>query len=322
MNSVLIKEWTRLIEASIQLRHINPWEFIQEKDLLVLHLPSAMHPMVIRIKGQEFQSRSIVVFHTSMSQKLLASTLGHSVTIVDPLSYSTSKKEALVCYFKETDELSEQDVSLFTDLGYSLDERCSWPVFSSFIVGHVPNIPSKRDITLLADIYESLILVLTRPFSILPGQCLHISGTTTYTAPYDLYEHNKLKTRPFNQDIICHKLKKRTFLPLSIEMTYFYTNQLNNDGDIMVAMIAVNAHSGNVLFFDVVPSSDNLADTLLERLNQFMLENGLPMKISVRLDDLAYVLSDLCDKLGISLYVKEELYALEEASLRLIDFMQ
>lgn len=327
MNTNEIKNWHRLFEACIKINQIKPWHFLKEEQLVVLQLENKKIPIIASLIGSSQDCFGITLFHTVKAQKMLANLLFKTIDIVDPISYEATLQESLTCYFSNRDELDQEDYQLIKELGYSFNGKYQWPQFISMTVGYVPRQLSSEEVTLFTDclelLYPHLFEMAQQETKRSEFQTFIISHKKieALLAPYPLYENNRPIKVPFKNELMVRKLKKQAMTNLNLDLTYLYTNQIDESEEVMVLILGVDTSNGDTLITNFALGNQPIPPIIFQDLNDLILNIGRPQKINVRIEDLYYHLVDFCEQLEIELVLEPNLTKLEEVCSTFTDFL-
>lgn len=327
MNTKQKNNWRRLFDITQNLNQLKPWSYISEDMLFVIHLNDHQQPIVINILGEYEETFCLLTYPTPHSQKILSNLMFDSIDIIDPLSYNVAQQDALVCYFSSREELSREDYQLIKALDYHPRGKGNWIQFVKFQAGHFPETLAEKDILLLSKCYETLLPILielkTKPK--INESFYHIyqnhEGVYGKVDDFSLYDENKSALKKFENEVLIKKLRHQPTSLIQLELTYFFTNQLDDNNQVMAMIMGVDHQTEVVYFFELVAGIEKIRQTVTEQLTTFILINGRPLSISVRLEDLACQLENFCEKLKIQLIIDPDLESLELSCLSLLDVL-
>lgn len=326
MNSQQKESWRKLFDISKKINKLKPWQFVSETQLFIVHLPNHTQPIVITVLG-EYNQPGLLMYPTAQSQKILANTLYDSIDIVDPLSHRITQKDTLACYFGNREDLSKEDYELVKSLDLNPRGNGNWLKFIKFQAGTFPQSFGENDVALLGQSYDILYAGL-KELQLTENSMhefthfyLNETSITISHEEYRLYEENGLTPEPFKNDVLIHRLNYLNRSSITLELTYFYTNQLDDDHNVIAMIIGVDADLGSIYFFDFSHGPQNVHHDIFTQLAQFFKLTGRPKQINVRLEDLSCVLDDFCQRLDIKLVTTPDLDELDLACISLLEVL-
>lgn len=239
-----------------------------------------------------------------------------------------ANQTSLNCYFGDMSELSAGDISAMQEASYTPDSDDSAICFRSYRPGYVPWYVEKDEADLLLLAMEQLIPALEEmaennwTLDLENGQCL----TRAYDCKTGLY-HTALGFMPdvaferdllvLEDDLFVARLKK---LPLSITTL---------EGDFIYILTPVSTYNGERLLFPclclfadhdlgtiadqrVLEEHDDVGESFLDLLIEYMQEHGRPRRILVREGAVFDWLEDLCKRCGITLEARQHLDIIDD----------
>ena len=311
-------EWSELLSRIKIFRRLEPWKFVSENQLFIAHLKGRNYPVVFQIIGQMGECPGVIMYHTRRGQKILSNIMYGTIDIVDPLSYPVSLQEAAVLYFNNRDELSFEDYRLIKDLGYSFRGKHQWPSFTSFKSNEIPREFNKSEIILFNRCLKLFLSLLTSDVFTFTEDGHYILGEPGVEVKdeFHLYKDNQLKPVPFKNKVLIKKLQKQPPAEIELELSYVYTDMLNDKEEVVPFFMIVD-DEGFVVKGDFIEHSKTLMTKIQKGLTEVIELFGRPKVIKVRVEDLYYELFDLCEQLDIKLMIDPNLEKFDEAYLEM-----
>lgn len=311
-------EWSELFSILKVFRKLEPWKFISENQLFIMHLKDRNFPIVFQIIGQLGECPGVIIYNTRRGQKILSSIMYGTVDIVDPLSYPVSLQEAAIVYFNNRDELSFEEYRLIKDLGYSFRGKHQWPSFTNFKSDEIPREFNKSEIILFNRCLRLFLGLLNSDVINNTEGGHYILGEpgVEVNTEFNLYEDNQLKPATFKNKVLVKRLQKQPLEEIELEMSYVYTDMLNDKEEVVPFFMMVD-DDGFIVKGDFIEYPKTLMTKIQKGLVEFIELFGRPKVIKVRVEDLYCELFDLCDQLDIKLVIDPNLERFDEAYLEM-----
>ncbi|MGY3750172.1 DUF7309 domain-containing protein [Vagococcus acidifermentans] len=323
-----LEQWRKLFDLGIEIQQVAPWKHLYDGDLIVLHLADHPVPIVVSVMGKNEECFGIAVYHTEKGQKALISMLSGMSTVVDPLSFPEATQEALIGYYNDRNELSEEEYALIKQLGYKFRGKKNWLSYTAFGIGKVARQFHPDEVSLMIECYEQLLPAFAALASgdlvaaDLAGRNIHVvtslkdNQPVVSVLPYNFEHLRPYEDIPFTNELLISKYKKKKFVDRTLEITAFYVPVVADEEhpeSFACLLIGADEESEMLVFVDLMETDKELFDKVISAVGNFIDSYGRPRTIHVRLDPLVTCLWDFCSQLGISLEKEEDLIAIEEA---------
>ncbi len=322
MDMTLREEWCRVFELGVKLKKIKPWLSIPENKLFVLHLKKRNRPIILHFMGNETDNVAVFIYQTRKAQKNLSNMLRGTIDVIDPLSFLPTLQEGIGLDFNDREDLSEEEYQLTKELGYSFRGKKQWLSFTSYHSGVVPSSLNISEIKLLADCLELVLdneKALKEMATSTEDYCHLYEGRDYIFSPFDLYDENKLSPTLFKDKVLLKRLNQLPIQPVTLELSYAYTNHLLKNGSVVPMVVCVETRNGSIVFHDMIENPKLLEEKIIRYVTAMIQKIGRPEKIVVRLEDVYFALVDLCQKLSIELALSPDLPMFEFATKGLMD---
>lgn len=333
------EEWRRLYETAVRLRQMAPWTWMDETDIFALRCPGSQEPVFVSIMGALGE-------HLAISVYLGAGALGEfwdqqEDRPVWPGEHIVDIPQLQAMYVDRADLMADER-ALVKSLGFTFHGRQSWPVFRSYRPGYMPWMLEAAEVSILACALEQALDVCPRvqalPAILQPGDddayLLRtqrgdggrewIDEIITVPAALDLPEETELEEAEVGRLAGLPRRKSELevdFFPL---MFGIQESKDRRPLDPYVLLIA-DKKTGNVQAPDMMTIETTLhalVRSLPLKLGTQLAKNGwLPQAIVVRAPLLATMLMPLARALRIELTLADDLPAVDDAKISLLEAM-
>lgn len=305
--------WKELYNLSIELKDRQPWEYLSDCDFMLVDSEETKVPILVSVMGNAGECYGVSVHPSKQSIQTLMALFEEDRFVVDPLSTPIASQEALTLYFGDREEVSKEQYQVIKKLGFKFRGRGNWIYFKSFHVGEIPQDLNEKEVLFLIDVYKKLLtiidLIIATPDVSYNNHFLSairlVNDTKIETVPisdvYPFLQDTAMKAIPYENELLLHKLRQCKQNNDQLELTYLYPEVSEDKIHFVPLLFGVSDLLGIPVVAEFVQKKEILYDVIFQSLNDYILEQGRPRAIHVRLEDLAEHLADYCQKLGIML---------------------
>lgn len=309
--------WTRLYEICKNLRKLNPWEFWNSEDIILIEDP------VTKLIG-----------YCVVEEDPLDGTLGVSIlqgqagicAYLESLNYdceemldmnyikSAYRQQGFKLLYADRNELFEEDYERIKSVGMSFRGKAQWPILRRLFPGSKPwLLETDEDVRVFTLYLEQLVNLLTdfdQGKIDFCENCYPVLRVRDGKWELSYIETDELLSEAdifiYLNELKAHRVKKLPKQPVVIEGHQFYLptplwDEENNREWFPLLTTFINHESGEVYLGETYKStreeleliSDRLADLLLTQLK------FRPREIIVSDEILLDLISDFCEKADI-----------------------
>lgn len=155
-------EWGRLLESAMRMKHMAPWEWMNEADVFGVQDPETGDIGFVSVMGALGQHLGVGVYLGAAALAKFLS-LHHSPShILEEYPEMLLEIPQLQVSFEDREELEDWDRQLLRNLNLKFRGRNAWPRFQSFRPGFMPWRLEPEEITFLSLALEQLEQVAPR----------------------------------------------------------------------------------------------------------------------------------------------------------------
>lgn len=320
----VLDQWKSLYEVAIKLKEMKPWTELWDMDLIKIMLPDYEEPFYCSIMGKAGECLAIGVY------KGYEGIYGF-YEIADknkmPASQLIRYQNTIMCYFGDREELTNSERKVIKDLGLKFRGRNEWIYFRSFKPGYAPYQLDEGQVIELTKVLKQFDMALT---DLLEGK-IEVDFEKgyvlqrTYDENTDLWQSqavpNKLPPRNMmipvlNDQLLIAKLKKMKSNTSEVELdTLYFKSVINEKGFdrplIPTMLVLADKGTGMLLGQDMLTPKDDIVNSIFNLFINYIQQQGRPKRVHVRDEYMKNYLKDLCDRIGVSIKVDEQLGALD-----------
>ena len=334
-------EWQALYQAALEFKEIEAWTWMYDSDVFGVRDPASGEIGYCCVMGALGEMFALAVYLGSEGLESYMRVASGPPTDLSEALETALLQRCLMASFGSRDELTKEDRQVIKGLGLKFRGRTAWPLFRS-------HRPAYHPWYLTADEARFLTLALQQA----RGVCLRLQEDPALFDPPDewswfvrvpeetgeglSWRDAWLETEPLEEEELptvhidelrLARLKKAAQFTQAVwEMDFFLSPTPVQDkrGErpyYPYMLMTVDHGSGFIFGTDLVPPETFLAEVperfmaLAERLNM------LPSEVWVTKEEAYDLLEPITPRLGITLYLVDELEALEEARAVLGRFM-
>lgn len=308
-----LRDWKELYDLSIELKHKKPWDYLSDCDFILVDMDEKKVPILVSVMGNGGECYGVSVHPTIQSVKTMLALFDEDRFVVDPLSTPISSQESLTLYFGDREEVSKEQYKVIKELGFKFRGRNNWIYFKSFHVGEIPQDLNEKEVPFLIGVYKKLLKIIDLVVAVPDVSHTNHSlrairlindkkiETIAISDVYPFLQETAVKAIPYENELILHKLRQCKKNNDQLELTYLYPEVSEDNIHFIPLLFGVSERLGMPILAEFVQNQETLYQVMFQSLNDYILEQGRPRAIHVRLEDLAKHLADYCQKLGIML---------------------
>jgi len=327
------KQWERLYRAAIQIREIEPWNWMEETDLFGVQDSESEEIGFVSVMGSIGEHHAVAVYRGAEGLYGFWDIQAAEEESSFELFLAIPQIQAS---FESRDLLEKDDYRVIKSLGLRFRGRCAWPLFRSYRPGYFPWFIDAEEARFLAHALEQTAEVAARflvddmllegpdeeSYRIRVPRKKGKNGDLTWadiwvrvpppapsriTVDLDAGELDDLKQFPADSAIL--------------EVDCFaFPAKIGKKGErpaLPYLILVVEVRSGLILgqhFLGAEPSIEAMWGSVPGHVVQIIRKIGrLPQEIRVRSDMMRLLLGPLADDLGIRLQAVRDLPQLEAA---------
>jgi len=328
------EQWGKLYKAVDVIKEIKPWNYLWDTDLVALLLPDEEEPVFCSIMGMGGHCYGVGIYR---GYEQLSGFFRIVQSPELPSYVIRTYQNCYTLYLGSREELSAKDLRPIRELGLKYRGKNQWPYFRKHETGFSPWYINDVEAEFIENVLKNLAAAIN--FMLEENLDVDFAGGEILYRKYDK-EKNKWENlaapmplvplfskKVFIEDeLILQRLKKQERLKSQIEIAMFYLPVPVRDASVSrpfyPKIVLVADHiSGSGLNQHLFDPQEKDPEILPGMLLEYITEFGLPETVYVRDDLTENYLSDICEKLNISLVVSPELPAVETMEADLIDYM-
>lgn len=315
-NKPSIEQWKELYDAAINIRHIAPWDYLWDMDLIVIRLPGREEPVYCSVMGRNGECYAIGVYpgveEVGSFYRMAESASDDMAAYVAGL-----EQKCLMCHFGDREEVGQDDREVYKALGLRFRGRNEWIYFRTMEPGYYPWHIRAWEAELLIQVLQNLALAVA---PLISGE-INVNfdfGETivrSFSQEEGLWRNEVAKQPPrlvstpqliVDNDVLMAKLRKckRTDTGLEFDISYLPTPIQENRGDrpyFPRFILLVNINTGVVIDQHIAGKDEAIEADILDMLTRFILKYGRPSSIYIRDNRASVYIGDFCKKANIKL---------------------
>ena len=315
------KQWQALFAVSEQLRKTQCWQTYPE-ELIFAFIRNGETQFYITVHGYEEEVKGISVYRNLRE-------IQHYMTILqggDDVSAQTiiGNQSCVSVIFTDRQQLGSGDMTAIRQGNFTPEESdTGYIIFRDYQPGKTPWYIGAAEAELLTDGLVAFAgLLATAEFQV-PNpkekmiQVTRLSGKIEVeTVPLDsgfYYQEEDI----VKDDFYIARLKrlKHNGRSLEIDLCYLANPVSSEIGSVpffpKMCLIA-DRDEGYIADQGIFEEIADEIDAFFELIAKYFSENGLPRSISIRRENTAFMLNDLCKKLNIELHYQNELEIIDD----------
>ncbi len=156
-----IEEWKRLYEAATRIRELNPWEVLNDIDIIGIQVGKEPEDMAFySILGKGGECYGIVVYEGyDAFNSFLMLTMREQMNL--SMEYAMFNQKNLTCYWGNREELSVKQREIIKELGYKYRGKNNWLYFLSYEPEYYPYNLNQGEVLRMAEHLEDLEMAFT-----------------------------------------------------------------------------------------------------------------------------------------------------------------
>ena len=320
-----LDKWAELYEVTMNIRKLQPWNFLWDLDVITIILPEYDEPFYCSIMGRAGECLAIAVYKGFEAINGFYELSGSNEMPYDQL---IRYQDNLTCFFGDRDELSKEELKIIKELGYKFRGRNQWLYFRSFKPGYYPYILDNDEVIELTYVFKNLFMSL-RAIIEKKMKINFEDGNTlyrTYDKDKDLWLNfdgpiqipNRQRKIPIiTDDLLMERIKRKKYLYNPVEFDTVFLNTCIDDKKYerpILPRVIVFAEGNTGLLLQqemMLPETDSIQQ-ILDFFVRFLVDSGKPKTLYVRDEYIADLLSDVCNKVKIKLIISKKLPSIDE----------
>jgi len=336
-----ISDWKALYQAALEFKEIEAWTWMYDSDVFGVQDPVSGeigYCCVMGALGEMFAlavylgSEGLESYMRIASEPPLVSTEALEIMLL---------QKCLMASFGSRDELTKEDRQVIKRLGLKFRGRTAWPLFRSYRPAYHPwylTADEARFLTLALQQAKGVCLrfredpTLFDPpreelwFVRVPEETEEgLSWKDAWLEPAPL-EEEELPTVPIDELRLARLKKTAQFMEAIWEMDFFLSpsavQEKRGERPYYPYMTMTVDHGSGFVFGTDLDSPGSHLERFPERFLALAERlNRLPVEIWVKKEEAYDLLESITSRLGIELYLVDELEALEDARIALGRFL-
>ena len=319
-----IEQWNELYEVTINIKKLEPWNYLWDMDIITIILPEYEEPFYCSVMGKGGECYAIAVyrgFEAINGFFKLANTKNM------PPNQLIRYQDNLTCYFGDREELSIKELKVIKELGLKFRGRNQWVYYRSFKPNYSPYILDQDEVIELTCVFQHLFMSLKAviennlKINFEEGNSLY----RIYDKGEDLWlnfegpmriPNRQSMTLVIDNELLIEKLKKQKYLKNAVEFDTVFINSVVEDKKyerpIMPKLIVIADKKTGILIEHnmMMPEGDQIKQ-ILDFFVGFIMKSGKPKSIYVRDEYIHDLLSDLCKRINIKIIISEKLLSID-----------
>lgn len=318
-----LEQWHELYDVTLRIRSLQPWKFLWDTDLITLQLPEFEQLFYASIMGRHGECFAVAVMEGTDALNNFYQ-LAESRDI--PSSQLIRYQNNMTCYFGDRNELTKSDRDIIKNLGLKFRGKNQWIYFRFFERGYMPFLLDETQVVKLTRVFQELFMALKNyienqiSVDFDNQQTLYRSFDTerglwiTTVAPLAITQ-KKYRISVVNDEVLIGRLEKQKSSKSELEIDTLFLNAVIHDSEsgrpiMPVLFLLVDRHELSI-DQEILSPGDDTATRILSSIINYIENFGKPKKIIVRDEEMAHLLSDLCQRVNIKIGI--------EGSLQVID---
>lgn len=340
------KDWSDLLRASEQFADLEPWQWLNSDQVLMLDLPNHPQRIYCCVLGQMGNEFGLVAYAGDEGLAMIQRLFAQSATSLN----TTVTAKAFHLSLCRRGTFPEEDRALFSQLGLDLQHADHWPMLRVQTPGYMSWIPRSEEILLLAEIIEKLS-DLALDYRDRAARFPFYQDHEWFLRKYVLDDHDNEKSvdatiepaskqrewhhaEPLTNAIDLQRIKKtarqnKSWVELGGSFAPFPVAQESDERPIFPWIEFAVDHTNEqvLLHASVMPDQVNEQSVYVRTAQKFLLNMiqetaQRPSGILVADDHLYHALFLLCKKLGIICSLSHDLPKWNQAWESLVEFVE
>ena len=338
------QEWKRLVDCAVRIKHLAPWEWMDEEDIFGIRHPDSGEMGFVSVMGALGEHTAVGVY---LGTRALAGFLELQQASYDILAdYPELLLELpqLQASFEDRGGLDDWDHQLLRNLGLKFRGRKAWPRFQSLRPGFMPWRLEREEIGFLTLALEQLeqvsprlqeesdFLMSEEPDTFMIRSCRTREGATgEWEERFERLPPPEFPKIPLAWDAgDVKKLKRAATRGDVIELDVFmFPGRIGEKGQrpqLGYVVLAVHAQSSMILGVEILGAAEGI-EPMLGQIPGWILSRlaspGLrPKEIRVQSPRLLDVLQPAFKELGTKIVFKPKLEKLRAAKQEMFAFFE
>ncbi|HWQ71391.1 MAG TPA: hypothetical protein VN370_03625 [Desulfitobacteriaceae bacterium] len=319
-----LEQWRELYDVTLRIQSLQPWKFLWDMNLITLQLPEFEQLFFASVMGRNGECFAVAVMEGADA---LNNFYQLAVSPDIPSSQSIRYQNNLTCYFGGREELSKSERDTIKKLGLKFCGKNQWIYFRSYERGYAPFLLDETQVVKLTRVFQELFMALKafienqipvdfdkqqtlyRRFD--PERELWITTAASLNIP-----RKKYRIPVVNDEVLIGRLKKQKSSKAVLEIDTLFLNAVIHDSEsgrpiMPVLFLLAERHSGLPVDQEILSPGDDDITRILSSIIKYIEDFGRPEKIVVRDEEMAHLLSDLCQRVDIKIGIEGSLQAID-----------
>jgi hypothetical protein len=325
-----------LYDAAAAFKKAEPWKWLYDSDIISVENPKDKTMAYCSVMGRAGEHYALGVYLGTGGLYGFNELLENGDNI--PLDQALHLQNCLMCSFEDRNQLTDQERKQIKELGLSFRGRNAWPLFRRHEPGYYPWFITDEECIFLIHALKQTLIAANH---VLNGQLRMNAEQGKIIGRYSEEKDGKLewfskevlleiptvtyKPVIISDEMLIQKLKNSTRMgnnSLQADISYMNSAVQDIKGERPYyprVFFLVDQNSGIILDFKMFKSISDDVNITLNRLSSMLIKIGLPKEIQVRSEEMASILVDLCEKIGIKLKLVNKLPAIEQVLEKMPD---
>ncbi len=319
-----LEQWRLLYDEAVKFKALEPWKYVWDMELLVIVLPKYEEPFFCSIMGKAGDCTAIGTYEGY-------DAIHGFYYIVDKQQIPTSQlvryQNNMMCYFGNRTELTSKELKVIKDLGIKFRGKNEWVYFRAFETGYAPYILDEPQVVKLTNVFKQLYLALKELIegrvkvdfergNILLRKHNEESGEWETSESPNIIPPRDRKTIVLRDEILLAKIKKKNATGNEIELDTLYLRTIFQDKEIekpFLGNLAILADhlDGIIIDQNMLTPKDDVIEYIFGMFINYVMEYGKPRIVYIRDEYIQDYLQDLCEKIGVSLKIRDNLRTID-----------
>jgi len=342
-NAPTMSDWRALYQAALEFKEIEAWTWMYDSDVFGVQDPVSEEIGYCCVMGALGEIFALAVYQDSeglASYFKIADQSSQPEDMLEMMEIALVQK-CLMASFGARKELTDQDRQVIKSLGLKFRGRTAWPLFRSYRPAYFPwylTADEAKFLTLALQQAKEVCLRFRDDRDLLepPREGLWFVRVPKKTRQGLVWEDAWLEPAPFIEEITSKPIKEARLTRLkqtarrvqaAWETDVFFSpipvqDEKGERPYYPYMMMVVDHASGFILGQEMMTPEEHLVELADRFVSLAEMLNVLPAELWVRRQVVYSLLEPFTSRLGVKLYLVNELVAVKEAQTALMRFMR